>query len=382
MTLSKKMMAAVAGVSMLAGAGVAHAETTLKVAVGFGPGSAAAYALENFAKNVEATSDLKMKVFTLSLLNLKETPPGLRDGIADVGFVLPPYYPAEYAEINLAANLSMLATVGANSTSPGMAMGAAMTEYVFLHCPECLTEQKKQNQVYLGTGVSLDYILQCVTPIRTMDDLKGKKYRSGAANFGRWAEHVGGTKVSVPGNDIYEALAQGVVDCAMISATELSNLQLFDVVKYITTNIPGGVFAGVATNSVNRDVWQDLTPAQREAIFKASARSSADVTWKYYADGVRNLKQSPEKGIEIIKPTADMIKMSEDFVKSDLAVISKQFTDDYGLSNVDAKVAKISELIEKYKKLTVGMEDDAEALAQLYWDEIMSKVDLSTYALD
>lgn len=375
---SRRTVFAAAGAAMLAAAGAAQAET-LKVAVGFPTGSAAVYALENFAKNVEATSDLKVKVFSLSLLNLKETPPGIRDGIADMGFVLPPYYPAEYAEINLAANLSMLATTGKQIPSPGTAMGAAMTEYVFLHCPECLTEQKRQNQVYLGTGTSPTYILHCTTPIRTMDDLKGKKYRSGAANFGRWAEAVGGTKVSVPGNDIYEAMAQGVVDCGMFSATELTNLQLFDVTKYITTKIPGGVFAGVATNSINRDVWADLNDAQREAIFKASARSSADVTWKYYADAKRNLNDAPGKGIEIIEPTAEMVKMSEDFVKSDLAVISQQFTNDYGLSNVDAKIAKISELIEKYKGLTDGMEDDAEALAQLYWDEIMSKVALSTY---
>ena len=378
MMFSRKTVFAAAGAAMLASAGAAQAET-LKVAVGFPTGSAAVYALENFAKNVEATSDLKVKVFSLSLLNLKETPPGIRDGIADMGFVLPPYYPAEFAEINLAANLSMLATTGKQIPSPGTAMDAAMTEYVFLHCPDCLTEQKRQNQVYLGTGTSPTYILHCTTPIRTMDDLKGKKYRSGAANFGRWAEAVGGTKVSVPGNDIYEAMAQGVVDCGMFSATELTNLQLFDVTKYITTKIPGGVFAGVATNSINRDVWADLNDAQREAIFKASARSSADVTWKYYADAKRNLNDAPGKGIEIIEPTAEMVKMSEDFVKSDLAVISKQFTEDYGLSNVDAKIAKISELIEKYKGLTAGMEDDAEALAQLYWDEIMSKVDLSTY---
>ncbi len=379
---SRKTVLAAAGAAMLATAGGAQAADTLKVAVGFPTGSAAVYALENFAKNVEATSDLKVKVFSLSLLNLKETPPGIRDGIADLGFVLPPYYPAEFAEINLAANLSMLATTGKQVASPGAAMGAAMTEYVFLHCPECLTEQKRQNQVYLGTGTSPTYILHCTTPIRTIDDLKGKKYRSGAANFGRWAEAVGGTKVSVPGNDIYEAMAQGVVDCGMFSATELTNLQLFDVTKYITTKIPGGVFAGVATNSINRDVWGELTPAQREAIFKASARSSADVTWKYYADAKRNLNDAPGKGIEIIEPTAEMVKMSEDFVKADLAVISKQFTDDYGLENVDAKIAKIAELVEKYKTLTEGMEDDAEALAQLYWDEIMSKVDLSTYGMN
>lgn len=381
MRLISTLSAAAAGAALIFGAGASGAET-LKLAVGFPTGSAAYYALDNFAKNVEATSDLEVKVFPLSLLNLQETPPGIRDGLADIGFVLPPYYPAEFAEFNLAANLSMLATTGKQVESPGSAMGAAMTEYVLLHCPECLEEQKRQNQVYLGTGTSPTYILHCTTPIRNIDDLKGKKYRSGAANFGRWAEHVGGVKVSVPGNDIYEAMAQGVVDCGMFSATELTNLQLFDVTKFITTQIPGGVFAGVATNSINRDVWAELSPEQRMAIFKASARSSADVTWKYYADAKRNLADAPAKGIEIIEPTPEMVKMSEEFVKADLKVIAKEFTDAYGLENVEAKIDKVAELIEKYKGLTAGMADDPEALAKLYWDEIMSKVDLSTYGLD
>ncbi len=380
--LSRKMLSAVAGTALLASAGAVQAAETLKVAVGFPQGSAAVYAIERFARNVEATSDLKVKVFPLSLLNLKETPPGIRDGIADMGYVLPPYYPAEFAEFNLAANLSMLATTGDHVESPGMAMGAAMTEYVFLHCPECLTEQKRQNQVYLGTGSTPAYILHCTTPIRTMDDLKGKKYRSGAANFGRWAEAVGGTKVSVPGNDIYEAMSQGVVDCGMFATTELTNLQLFDVTKYITTRIPGGTFAGIATNSINRDVWGDLNDAQREAIFRASAQESADFTWKYYADARRNLDQAPSKGIEVITPSDEMLKMSQDFTKDDLAVIAQQFTDDYGLENVDAKIKTVAALIEKYRVLTAGMENDADALAKLYWDEIMSKVDLTTYGRD
>ena len=189
---------------------------TLKAAVGLATSSAQYYAFENFAKYVEERSDLKIKVFSMSLLNLKETPPGVRDGIADMGFVLPPYYPAEYAENNLVSNLSMLSTTGRQVESPGAAMAGATSEYTYFHCPECLAEYKKENQVYLGTGSSPTYIMLCTVPVRTMEDLKGKKYRSGAANFGRWAEAFGGIKVSIPGNDIYEAMGQGVIDCAML----------------------------------------------------------------------------------------------------------------------------------------------------------------------
>ena len=38
----------------------------------------------------------------------------------------------------------------------------------------------------------------------------------------------------------------------VLSATELTNLSLFDITKYVTRRIPGGVFAGVATGAALR----------------------------------------------------------------------------------------------------------------------------------
>lgn len=354
---------------------------TLKSAVGLATSSAQYYAHKNFADYVKAHSDLKIKVFSMSLLNLKETPPGVRDGIADMGFVLPPYYPAEYAENNLASNLSMLSTTGKQVESPGAAMAGATSEYTYFHCPECLAEYAKQNQVYLGTGASPTYIMLCTKPVRTLEELKGKKYRSGAANFGRWAEHFGGVKVSIPGNDIYEAMDQGVIDCAMLSATELTNLSLFDLTKFVTRRIPGGVFSGVATINVNRDTWRDLTTAQRKVFLEGAARINADLTWKYYSDAKKNLEISPSKGVEVFEPSPEIMKASGEFVRDDLKIIAKQFTKDYGIKNVDPKIAKIAKLVEKWKGLTANIADDPKALAKLYWEQIFSKIDPATFGM-
>jgi len=369
------------GLVLSAAASIDASASTLTSAVGLATSSAQYYAHQQLAEYMAANSDLKIKVFSMSLLNLKETPPGIRDGIADMGFVLPPYYPAEYAEFNLVADLSMLATTGRQVESPGAAMAGATSEYVFLNCPECLEEFERQNQVYLGTGASPTYIMLCTTPVRTLDDLKGKKYRSGAANFGRWAEYFGGIKVSIPGNDVYEAMGQGVVDCAMLSATELTNLSLFDVTKAVTRRIPGGVYNGVATNNVNARVWRSLTLEQRKAFLKGSAKAQADLTWKYYADAKANLEAAPGKGIEVIEPGPEILAKSDEFVKGDLSVISEQFQRDYGLTNTDEKIAKVADLVEKWKTLTADIADDPEALAQLYWDEIFAKIDPETYGM-
>ena len=356
---------------------------TLKSAVGLATSSAQYYAHSRLAEYLkENAPNLRMKVYSMSLLNLKETPAGVRDGVADVGFVLPPYFPAEYSEFNLAANVSMLATTGRKVESPGAAMAGATSEYVFFNCPECLTQFEHENQAYLGTGSSPTYVMLCTKPIRTLDDLKGKKFRSGAANFGRWAEFFGGTKVSISANDIYEGLGQGVIDCAMNSATELSNLSLFGVVKFVTRRIPGGVYSGVATNNVNLDTWRSLSLEQRTAFLKGSARAQADLTWKYYSDAKKNLEASPDKGIEVYEPDPEILKQSDEFVKADLKVIAEQFRSDYGVDNTDAKIEKLAELTDKWKTLTEGIEGDPEALFQIYWEEIFSKIDPETYGMN
>jgi TRAP-type transport system periplasmic protein len=355
---------------------------TLKDAVGLAPSSVQYYAHSRLADYVkEHTKDLRIKVYSMSLLNLKETPAGVRDGIADMGFVLPPYFPAEYSEFNLAANVSMLATTGRRVESPGAAMAGATNEYVFFNCPECLAQFEHENQVYLGTSASPTYIMLCTTPIRAMEDLKGKRFRSGAANFGRWAEHFGGIKVSISANDVYEGLGQGVIDCAMLSATELTNLSLYDVVKFVTRRIPGGVYSGVATNNMNLDSWRSLSLEERTVLLKGSARVQADNTWKFHADAKKNLEDAPGKGVEVIEPDPIILTKSDEFVKSDMKVIAEQFRTDYGVENTDAKIAKLAELTEKWKTLTEGIENDQEALFQVYWKEVFSKLDPETYGI-
>ncbi len=65
----------------------------------------------------------------------------------------------------------------------------------------------------------------------------------------------------------------------------------------------------------------------------------------------------------------------------DLKVIAQQFVDDYGVENTDAKIAKLQKLVEKWKTLTADIANDPEALAKVYWDEIYSKIDPTTYGM-
>lgn len=352
----------------------------LTAAVGLGPKHMSSLTMNSFAAYMGEHTDRNIKVFPMSLLNLKETPPGLRDGLADIGFILTPYFPAEFAETNLAANLSMLSTTGTQVDMPGAAIAGAMTEYVF-NCPDCVAEFEGQNQVYLGSGVSSVYVMLCTSPLQTLEDIKGKKFRAGAANFARWAEHFGGIAVSIPANDEYEGLSQGVIDCTMASPAALTSQSLFDVVKSVTLAVPGGNFIGTGTNNFNIDTWRGLTDDERKFALMGSARSTAELTGRFQLDAKAALKAAPKKGITVLEPSAELKAASDAFVLTDLKFVEQQFIKDYGIENVGVKITEFTQLLEKWKGIIAEVGSDQKTLEKVYWSEIYSKIDLKTYGM-
>ncbi|MFW5824057.1 MAG: hypothetical protein ACOCVV_03725, partial [Marinobacter sp.] len=66
----------------------AHARN-LSYAIGYPPGSDSAKAAQSYADRVADFSDgeLNVKVYPLSLLNFAETSAGVRDGMADIGYL-------------------------------------------------------------------------------------------------------------------------------------------------------------------------------------------------------------------------------------------------------------------------------------------------------
>ena len=348
----------------------------LKVGVGFQTGTPAHFGLEVFAKTLKekTAGELEVKLFPLSLLSLPQMFAGVRDGVVDAGFVLPPIFASELPETQLAIELAMLGT-------NGFAMAGAMTEYN-ITCQECLAERLKYNHVYLGSSSSAPYTILSVKKMATLDELKGKKLRSGAAPWSRWAQHHGVVALSITPNEIFESLSQGTVDGAMLSGSELSGLRLVDVVKHVTIGVPGGTYHGIDTNNMNRTTWRSLTEPQRRAVLDASAVSSAATTWKYLTDRALNINEAQKKGIQVHQPAPDVIARSKAFIDADLAAVAQAAEKNFGTKNAGQKIARFRQLVEKWEKL-VPMTNNWEpnALADIYQREIFSKIDAKSYGM-
>lgn len=380
----KRLQAALSALlfSTAAMSGAAQAER-LRFAIGFPPENPHFPSAKSYADMVKEQSngDLSIRVYSLELLNLAEMSDGLKGGLTDIGTVLTPYFPAQYPNTNMATELSMLLALNERSHGKeGYAYSGAMQEYVLLNCPDCNAEFEKQNQVYTSAGSSPQYGLLCTKPVISVSDLKGKRMRAGGAQWARWAQHFDASSVSLPGNEIFEALNQGVVDCTVQAATELTGLGLMDAIKHITMTVPGGVFGGTAVSNVNRDVWKRLNEDQRRALLRSAAVMGAETSYHYDEHARRNLKAAAEKGIKIHEADAELIAASRKFIETDIEKIATYYETQHGVKNASEKIEILRTLIEKWLSLTAGI-DTSEELANLYWTEVGSKVDVSKHGL-
>ncbi|MCC5859951.1 MAG: C4-dicarboxylate TRAP transporter substrate-binding protein [Ectothiorhodospiraceae bacterium] len=373
--------AGVCGVALLANSASAR---TISYALGIPPSSDTVRAAEVFAEALEEYSggELKARLFPLSLLNAAETSAGVRDGIADAGYLLTAYFPGEYPHTNLINDTSMQLNLfeDLDGWVAAMAYVGAKSELLFQHCPECNAEYAAQNQVFTGAAASSVYGLLCTTPIKSVADVRGKRLRVAGSHWSRWSSHFGAQSLSLTYNEIYEALAQGVIDCTIQSAPELKNIRLVEQATYVNMDVPGGVYSGVNSVSLNRDVWASLTEDQRRAFLRATAVMSAEHTIGYLAIEEEMLEEVRSRGNQVISAEPELIEATREFTEKDLQTALEVYADRHNVVRGEEILEQFGELLEKWIQLVDGV-DNPQDLAQIYWDEVFSKVDVSSHGL-
>lgn len=375
MKLTTLLKGTCAALAIAITASVAQARD-VKIVVGVPPGSGAHYGVDAFAADLaERTGgELTVRVFPPSLLDLVQTFGGIKDGVVDGGYLVLNYFPADLPEAMLPIELAML---GKNP----YAMAGAMSEYI-LTCEPCIAERLNNNQVPLGNASTGAYAIIGTKPMTSADDLAGKKIRAASGAWSRWAEAMGAVGVSLPGNEIFEAVSQGTIDGAFNAPSELTSIRLIDVASDVTVNMPGGTVHGLDVMSVNRDFWRSLTDEERRAYMDAAALGNAATTWKFANDVAENLKLAAEKGITLHEASAETLEKSNAAIEADLANIVKIATETHGLQDAEAKIQRFRDLVTKWEGLLpLDRAWTPEEIAEVYRAEIFSKLDPATYGM-
>ncbi|WP_339801960.1 C4-dicarboxylate TRAP transporter substrate-binding protein [uncultured Marinobacter sp.] len=383
MIIKRALSACVAAgitVAGLAGTGYASAEE-LRFATGSAHNSLGSRALERFSEAVaeHSDSDLRVRGYVQSLLSFMETPAGLRDGIADLGHVLTPYFPSDFPNTILLTELTMaLGQADVGDRDVMFAYNGAVADFVINDCPECLQEHLDRNQIYLGMASTSPYGLACNGAVTSLDDIAGKRIRVAGAQWSRWVESMGGSPVSLPINETYEGLSQGVVDCTASNLSDLLSFKFIEVISDLTMGVPAGTFGGVGTN-MNADRWRSLSENDRKTVLYATAMASARILTLYYDDHLEVLKRfDEEENLNLHSPKDDIVNATVEFIEQDIDTVAAHYNDRYGIANGKERLEAFRSRLDEWLQKVEGI-DSEEELANLYWDEVFSKVDVTSY---
>ncbi|MBT3306838.1 MAG: TRAP transporter substrate-binding protein DctP [Alphaproteobacteria bacterium] len=112
-------------------------------------------------------------------------------------------------------------------------------------------------------------ILSKGAPIRTPDQMKGKKVRVFGKTIGDTVTAVGGAPTLMSGSKQFLAYQRGTVDAGMTGVTAVQSRKLYQVMDHLTVTNHADIEFIVL---INDKVWKGLTDKERSVITKAGRR--------------------------------------------------------------------------------------------------------------
>lgn len=309
------------------------------------------------------------KVYKGSLLNYAETPKGLAEGVADVGYVVPAYVRGEFP-------ISSFATDITSTIVEPVAVGGAMSELIYT-CEPCLEEFKRQNQIFMGFAVIGPYRLMSTEKIETVADAEGMKVR-GFGAFNDLVSSLGGISVTLTANEVYEAFSNGQLDANIHLWDLIKILSLGDYVDYMY-EYPVGIYGGNSMYNTNLEFWRSLTDEQKAQFVETAAESVAHVTVNYFAGEEALAAKGEELGVQSVPMAPDVQAEVEKFQKANIEKVIAGAVEKGDIENAQEIADQLMSLLEKWRGLAEGIDtSDEAAVAELYKTELFGKVDLTT----
>ncbi len=140
--------------------------------------------------------------------------------------------------------------------------------------PELRDAWAAQNQRFLGGSVVDTYHLMTNFPVRSVDDLRGRKILAPGPTAA-WLEGTGAVAVHGALTTYYTQLQTGVADGVLTILTGASPYRIQEVAPYITLVGLGAQLTGGM--AINLDTWERLPPALQQILGDLGAEYSEAV---------------------------------------------------------------------------------------------------------
>jgi TRAP-type C4-dicarboxylate transport system substrate-binding protein len=335
------------------------------------------YVMPHIFQNIEKETGgaIKWKLIAGGqLADGKGTFTAVKDGVMQAGLGIVTYTPNTIPSL-----YAIYSTVILGHNDVVAATGAAL-EVMYLRCPSCLEEFRRNNSVPLGGWTSSAYVLACTAPIKSPADLKGKRVRATAGNA-ELMKAAGGVPVGVTLVEAVGLLQRGGLDCQHGIYDWLSTFGYADFTKHVT-DYPLGLSGPAIGFVLNRDAWNKWSPEQKNIHVKWAAWMSAKQAIGNFliANEETRDRLIKDKGVSLVKVDANDAKEWErvvaEFRKGDRdRNIAKAKA--LGVADPGAIIDDYERTIEKWRVRSKEIGRDIDKFTDALVREVYSKIDLN-----
>ncbi|MGP3698465.1 TRAP transporter substrate-binding protein DctP [Rhodobacter sp. NSM] len=264
--------------SVCALAGAAHAET-LNIQTSFNAGDfSTQYLTETWLPKISEMTEGRIEIVLTpsgSVVPSKETPEAVAAGVLDGDFTSVNYFSG------LEPAYAIMGDLISGYDRPEQMLGFCKDgggEAVMQKAANAVTDGEVQ---VVACGPYSKESLPARTPIRSFEDLAGKKIRSPEGLAAAVFEAAGASPVSIPFSEVYGALEKGIVDAADASAYVNNDATgMHDVAPYPL--YPGIHSMPSMQFTINKERWESISAEDRTALrdwwYDAMYAMAAEVT--------------------------------------------------------------------------------------------------------
>lgn len=210
----------------------------------------------------------------------------LTDGRVDFGCVRPSVFPG---------NMNLLGAVAIPGMCMNATIGSLVTQELLDEFPEVRAELPQNSLPYVA-WTSAPYQFHTITPVRNLEELKGKKIIVWDATTLEIAKALGATPIRMTSPDTYLALSKGMGDGVLCPLAPLRSYKISEATKYhLILNV--GVNAFVI--NVHKPLWDDMPQDMRDWLSAEGGLKMARACGKSLDDGAaEDTKWMEEQGHE------------------------------------------------------------------------------------
>ncbi|MEC9344292.1 MAG: C4-dicarboxylate TRAP transporter substrate-binding protein [Pseudomonadota bacterium] len=188
----------------------------------------------------------------------------VRSGAVDFAAVVPGFFPSELTFTAVTNALPMVFFEGKKVVNA--------SRVLFEENPSIKAELEKNNMKPLIFRYLPNYRIMCTSPVKTLEDLKGKKILSYGTYVPEVFKAFGAVPVDNDLPDVYENLSRGVLDCAYLHHAGMEFRKWHEVAPYLSDIDFGAINA--YTIMMNLQKFNSLSEDTQKLIEEAAAKAT------------------------------------------------------------------------------------------------------------